>query len=273
MKNIMNTKQIIEYWYEKLNFPKKYNEEFYRILNDVEIPSCLSLKDYEDGKDGQKDLLAFLYFCENVKKKYEEKGIPPEILYDTLSDIIVWTEVWSRQKGKLFLGETPWLKNYHFEMRLFKLGRLQFCMGEAPYDIPKKELLRGDPIIEMHIPSTGSLKNELCVEAVKKAGEFFKKFYPEYEYKFFTCDSWLLDLTLGEFLDEKSNIIKFQNMFDIVHKEKSDKTLKYVFDWSATRENLSQFPCNTELAKKVKAHALSGKDFYRTYGILKENFV
>ncbi len=265
----MDTKEVISYWYKKLNFPEKYDDEFYSVLNTINIPATLCIEDYHDENDGKETLLSFLYFCENLKKKYEEKGIPLEILYDTLADMVRWTNTWSDIKGELFMGETIWLK-YHLNMILFKLGRLQFCFGKALCDIPPKNILKGDDMIEIHIPAEGSLSNELCLKSIEKAKSFFKKYYPEYEYKGFTCHSWLLDSTLKNFLTENSNIIKFQNMFDIVEKEKSDDTIKFVFNWDTTRENLKNINTSSEFSKKIKEYALNGNDFFVSYGLLKD---
>ena len=121
---------IIKKWYYALDFPREMDEPFEAALASIDIDSDTTVADYEaDEKNGAKNLLYFLYFCEEISRKYKERGIPDEILYDTLRDIVVWTKTWSKLKGELYLGETNWLKR-HLGMRLFKLGRLQFCMKQ-----------------------------------------------------------------------------------------------------------------------------------------------
>ncbi|MBQ9922611.1 MAG: DUF5596 domain-containing protein [Clostridia bacterium] len=207
--------------------------------------------------------------CEELKKKYTEKGIPEEILIDTLKDITVWTYTWSDIKGSLFLGECEWLKR-HLSMKLFKIGRLQFCMAKAECDIPSKNVSKGDDIIEIHISATGPLKKCKCEESISRAREFFKKYFPEYDYKCFTCHSWLLDESLDELLNENSNIVKFRKMFDIVTKEESNAILRYVFNWNTTLRKLVKENPTSSFAAKVKERALSGGKFYETLGVLRD---
>jgi len=266
----VGTKSVIEFWYKKLNFPSKYDEEFYRALEEIVIPADSKLEDYDPRcEDGKRNLLAYLYFCEELKRRYEEKGIGEDVLLDTLSDLVVWTDVWSDLKGELWLGELYWL-NFHLGMRLFKLGRLQFCLGKAKHDAPAHGLAKGDTVVEMHIQAVGPLKREDCLASVARAREFFAKYYPEQPYKCFTCHSWLMDKKLDEVLSPDSNIIRFRNMYDIVHEQPSDAILKYVFKWDTTAENLAQTPATSNFAQRVKERRLAGERFNESLGIWRD---
>lgn len=265
----MGTKSVIEFWYKKLNFPSKYDEEFYRALEDIEIPADSRLEEYDTKcEDGRRNLLTYLYFCEELKRRYEEKGIGEDVLLDTLSDLVVWTDVWTELKGELWLSELYWL-NYHLSMRLFKLGRLQFCLGKAKHDVPACGLAVGDPVVEVHIQAVGPLKREDCEASFARAREFFARYYPECPYKCFTCHSWLMDKKLDEVLSPDSNIIRFRDMFDIVHEQPSDAILKYVFRWDTTVENLAHAPAASGFAQRVKERRLAGERFNESFGILK----
>lgn len=266
----MNTKGIIEYWYKKIGFPEKYDVEFYRALEEIEIPDGITIDTYDlNEQNGKRNLLSFLYFCEALKERYAKKGISEEILLDTLNDLVIWTDIWSDLKGELYLGETGWLSS-HLSMKLFKLGRLQFCMAKEALDIPEKGVKKGENIMEIHIPAVGPMKKELCMESIEAAKEFFAKYYPEFDYKYFSCHSWLLDTSLEEMLGSESNIIQFQNMFDIVHEGKSDAILKYTFRWNIKRDEIDGIPCTTGFMKKIKARVSEGGDFYSSYGIIKK---
>ena len=61
-------------------------------------------------------------------------------------------------------------------------------------------------------------------------------------------------------------------MFEIVHKEKSDAILKYVFKWNTTRDNLYEFKTTSDFAKKVKDHTILGKSFYESIGIINKSY-
>ncbi|MBD2864543.1 acyltransferase domain-containing protein [Paenibacillus oceani] len=56
---------------------------------------------------------------------YESKGIPENVLVDTLQDMAVWMRHYKRYQGEWGLGQTNWLIK-HWTGKLFRLGRLQF---------------------------------------------------------------------------------------------------------------------------------------------------
>lgn len=268
----VDTRPTIEFWYKKLNFPRRYDGEFYRALDEIEISADSTLESYDTAcEDGKRNLLAFLYFCQNLQRRYAEKGIGEDILLDTLSDLVVWTETWSELKGELWLGELYWLK-FHLGMRLFKLGRLQFCLGKAERDVPSHALVKGEPVVEVHIQAVGPLKREDCLASFARARAFFAQHYPEHAYKCFTCHSWLMDKKLDEVLTGDSNIIRFRDLFDIVHEQPSDAILKYVFRWNTTVETLPETPAASGFAQRVKERRLAGEMFHESFGVLKRDF-
>ena len=263
-------KQIIEKWYKDLGFSSIYDRDFYELLSAYTAEEDVSVDTYAYEKhDAQYNLLSYLYMCENMKKGYAEKGIGLDILYATLKDIRFYAQIWSELKGKLCLaGEYEWLKR-HLGMRLFRLGRLQFCMGKSEHTIPEKGLFAGDNVLEIHIPDDGPLTPAACQASIEMAHTFFAKYFPEFQYKHFTCDSWLLDITIKDLLREGSNILAFQELFDITERKKSDRIFRYIFKWDSTRDNINNAFCKSKFAELVKARALAGGDFYEALGILK----
>ena len=260
------TASIIEKWYKALNFPVKYDEEFYKALNEIEIPSDLTADSYPlDSADGKKNLLAYLYFCEKLQSDYEEAKISREILMDTLSDIVRWTNTWSDIKGELYLGELEFLK-CHMDVELFKIGRLEFYPKPLLFDIPQIGAKAGDTVVTVHIPSGEKLVYEECVRSLERAKEFYARHFPNLDYKCFLCTSWLMDGTLSEILPSDSNILKFQTIFKYVRTEESDAIIHYVFGWDKTIADLETLVCKTNFAKGVKNRLLNGGKFYKTSG-------
>ena len=251
----MQVNEIITEWYKKLGFKSKYDSEFYEALENIKISDAVSVNTYNlQEKCGKRNLLSFLFMCEALKERYLKKGISEEILIDTLKDLVRWT--WYDSNGELALHELGWLKN-HMSMKLFKLGRLQFCMGN-------------ENNIEIHIPEEGPLDISECEKSIIMAKEFFEKFFPDFKYDHFSCSSWLLDKSLKEILNENSNIIKFQQMFDITHQKKSDNILGYVFKWKVDREDINNCPCRSGFAKRVKERIENGGYFFSGYGIIEK---
>ena len=203
-----------------------------------------------------------------MAKEYEKRGIPEEILLDTLYDIVRWCEVYTGLKGRLWLGELCWLRR-HMNLKLFKLGRLQFCMAESEFDIPSCDVKRGDPVIEVHIPAGEKLDLSECRASLARAKKFFAEFFPEFEYKCFTCHSWLLDSALSELLPEGSNILRFRELFDVTEEEESCAALKYVFRWDTYKGNLKDaVPCGA-FAVKLKRFVLAGGVLHESVGVIK----
>lgn len=262
-------KTIIKKWYKTLGFSKDFDNEFKEALAEIKISDAITIENYKEEKDGKRNLLSFLFMCERLKERYEEKGIPEEILVATLKDIVIWTNTWSDIKNELYLGECEWL-SHHLSMKLFRLGRLQFCMGKAECDIPEIGVKKGDNVMEVHIPEDGAFPKEECDKSFAMAKEFFAKYYPEFEYKCFTCHSWLLDETLGEILKPTSNILSFAGRFTPVHSEESDAILRYVFSWDMNRRKVGKAEATSSFAQKVKERALSGGKFYSTYGVIEK---
>lgn len=99
--------------------------------------------------------------------------------------------------------------------------------------------------------------------------EFRSKYFTEWEEVRLVCDSWLLAPVLKEFLDETSNILAFQDMFelDVINTE-ATWFMSFVFPGhSEVTENL---PERTSLQRKMKAHLLEGKKVGVAKGHLKE---
>jgi len=264
----MSTKAIIKKWYEALEFPKEYDGEFYEALESIEVPEGITLDDYRSAStDGKRNLLTFLYFCEEVEKRGEERGIPREILTDTLKDLVIWTENYTGLKGELYLGQLSWLK-IHMRSEMFRLGRLQFRMTGSWRDIPEAGIKEGDPVLEMHIPRGSKLDAAECERSLSMAKEFFARYFPEFQYNCFICNSWLLDDSLKKYLSETSNIIRFGDMFTKTYHAESNGLIGSIFPMGTTEENLADAPCSSSFARRIKDAVLSGEKFHVTLGFI-----
>lgn len=262
------TREIIKKWYYALGFDKRYDEEFLKALDTVYVDGSAISEDYNtDDADGKKNLLYYLYFCEEMQRAYLEKGIPQDMFLDNVYDIVTWTDIWSDLKGELFLGEIDWLWCI-FTLRIIKVGRLQYFRRGAREDVPQKNIKKGDPVLDVHIPARGPLHREECVKSFELAREFFARFYPEFDYKCFTCHSWLLDPTIDDILGPESNIHKFRELFDVVATSPSRGIYSYVLRWKITDEEIPFAECKSSLAKRVKAEWRTGRQFYAGYGII-----
>lgn len=262
-------KMLARKWYETLPFPEQWDLQFGQILEKEEDLPEMKIVEYDAAANKgavEKNLIYFLYFCEEVQRKYLEKGISEKILLDTLGDFVICVERCISTTGRFGLAGTGWMIQ-HLNLRLFRLGRLQFCMDGCYQDIPEIGLKKGDNVLDVHIPRGESLKPELYRESFAMAEQFFAKFFPEYQYEYYTCFSWMLDDVLHNFLKESSNILQFASLFTVADRRPMDSILHFMFKYGIQdREELRECGAATEFARKVKEYALSGGVFYNTLG-------
>lgn len=207
------------------------------------------------GADAWENLRLALFRCEAFSRACRKKGIPEEIVTDTLSDIALWADTHKALTGEAGLSETEWLER-HLSGRLYKLGRLQFCMAQD--------------VLEVHIPSGGALSAAACDASFRASKAFFKTYFPDFSYRAYTCHSWLLDDTLREFLKPDANILQFASRFTEVSREESYAALRYLFRWDTTRETLCDAVPTSAFAAKLKQYVLSGGKLYEVTGILEK---
>lgn len=218
---------------------------------------------YEDKKaffeEAQKrtdkeQLYLYLYirFAADLYPEFIKRKISEEIYFDTFYDITIWYGQCVRKKKIPGLVEEHWL-SLPLQMKIFRLGRLQFE--------PDKE----KKILHIHIPEGEPLDDQACGESFMKADQFFGP-----EYSMFDCESWLLSPKLRKLLKPQSNILKFQNRFEV-------QKIVYLFRqaeervFGEIREDKENYPEDTSLQRAVKNMVLSGEDIGMGYGVIYRN--
>lgn len=200
----------------------------------------------------QRFLYYYCRFACDTYEKYREKGIGDQVFFDTFSDISLWCSVCFRRYGEYGIQEYGWLWR-HVKMTLFRLGRLQFERMESQWEFIHKGITvkKGDPVISIHIPEGSPLIPEECLRSLKIAQVFWKRKMP------YICHSWLLYPGLKTLLGENSNILKFQELFDLVstdyqYREGEERIFGILLD------SPSGYPENTSLQRRAKKHLKEG---------------
>ena len=93
---------------------------------------------------------------------------------------------------------------------------------------------KGDPIISIHIPQGEKLTLESVRESIIQGMAFWGKEMP------YLCHSWLLYPGLKDILPEKSNIIMFQNQFQIVETDWDEREAEWRI-WGKVQRNLNVY--------------------------------
>lgn len=140
----------------------------------------------------------------------------------------------------------------------------EFRIGALEYEFVNGE----DQEIAIHIPSDANLHKESVKQSLNEFIEFRNIYFSEWENVKFTCDTWMLMPELKELLGEDSNIVAFQNLFEI-------DTLNYGATWYMGwifpgYENANEsLPERTTLQRRMKKYLLDGKRFGIAKGHLK----
>lgn len=188
-------------------------------------------------------------------EKYKQYSIDEKIFSDTVDDIRIWCE----NNGNKGLKNYNWIKN-HISFELFKIGRLQYQLVTIKNKLLKYDLLPfdyGEKVIYVHIPQGERLAYSDCVQSLKCAKEFFKKHFPDYKYRFFFCESWLLYGDNQKFMMPQSNILRFSSLFHIAYSIDADsQAIERIF--GKRHINKKKYKENTTLQKNAKKHLLNG---------------
>lgn len=267
-----NIKKSAKKWYDFLAFPKEFDALFDKMLKREDISDEILSKSYtelNDAGDYEINLIYSLAKCDDLKLKYKQASINDQIFADTIADIKVRSLICYEYTNILGIDLILWIAN-HLDLKLFKLGRLQFNFSPSIVDCPEAGLKEGDNTIGVHIPKDEPFTPELWEKSFSMANEFFAKHFPEYEYKYFSCSSWFLSPDLDILLNEGSNILKFKKLFNIVSVTEKDIMLSFVFSWGATVSDIDKFEAKTSLQKKIKEYIAEGNTLHSGYGIIEK---
>lgn len=216
-------------------------------------------------------LLFWLHCIPYLEQDFRRAGIGRDILVNSLMDLTYKTRECRKKFGCCGVATQRYYRLCC--MGLFGLGRLQFnplVNDKETYHFGAYVLNPGDRIYGCHIPSSGKLMPELCMDSLERAYNFFKKDIKG-DILPVRCSSWLLYPPYADkVFPDGSNLKAFAQMFDIVSATsipEDSYVLQTVFGKTSLTD-LDNFPQETGLQKSFVSYLKSGGDFGRGYGIL-----
>jgi hypothetical protein len=227
-------------------------------------------------------IVVFVTAVDLIRNWHAAHGISDEISWATLADLGRHMRLY-RQRNAATGLDTHWWIALHFRGGLFAIGRLQY----APYRLltgPAGPLFwydeeaaaarapgfaRGDPAIGLHIPESGPLTPSACADSFAAAREFFRAHFPEFAGAVVTCTSWLMDDQLVAHLDGRSNIVQFQQRFELVPgtREADAQALHFVFGRGPDTP-IDELRPETTLERAIVRHIKEGGHWHMRTGWL-----
>jgi hypothetical protein len=121
----------------------------------------------------------------------------------------------------------------------------------------KPVLQQGDPMLEMHIPKNGPMTFEDSGDSLRRALEFFPRYFPDRPFVGFCCTSWTLDTQLCDLLPPESNLVRFMREYYCYPILTSGtQTFERVF--GGVPEDVRDLPRDTTLRRALVGHLLAG---------------
>lgn len=262
----------------KINMPEEVTERVLSLteqldfaLLDQPIGKLMSRSTWDSGleelkkligedSDGMKMLTCSLVAGQATYEQYTDMGISDTIFFDTFGCFSRFVKEHKVSYG--YYG----FDRYWWSVR--QLALEEFRIGELEYEFDQRDNM---DIIAIHIPSDADMSKDKLQQSYEEAVAFFAKYYPDFQYQYFTCDSWLLSPGLKDLLDESSRIIQFQNAFQIISTRPQEKDyMNWVYK-NRKLTSLDEVPQETSLQRKMKAYLQQGGMIGCAYGYLKEN--
>ena len=192
--------------------------------------------EYPESEMLSKAWFAAVYLgAEAAEKHYEKLGIPQETLIESMSDLGIWIRNCKRNYGFYGLVQArSWQANIYRGL-VTRHGRLEcntrhlYQHSELFDESGNVILKKDDPVINLHIPEDGRMDMKSCGISMQRMSNFFAEYRPDYDWKGFICESWLLDTQLKPMLPENSNIRKFMSLGYHYDLHESDGTVFRVF--------------------------------------------
>ena len=168
-------------------------------------------------------MLLLLLCGEPLLDLYHMAEISEDIYIDSMKDLTCKLVECYELHGIWGTFVSDWYPRF-YTMDRFALGRLQYefsTFGLEDTLINGNLIKKGDKVLNMHIPSSGSFSTKVRMHSYKKAYEFYEKDFGGKPIPF-VCNSWLLYPKYQDILPERSNILGFCKDFAYIHERTED---------------------------------------------------
>ena len=201
-----------------------------------------------------------------MKACYEKKSLPESVLWDTLVDVRCKLEEHYSVNGRWGTMEFGWYARL-LNACIIKLGRLEFEPIDYRWETPCMGTQKGDPVLNVHIPSAGPLRIEDVMDSFKRAYQFFGYEEPMRV----VVASWMLYPPMCDaVLKNGSNLKKFYELFQLVEQQEDPENKDFwrIFHMAYGEGVLDKVLTDTSLRRGLYEYMKSGRNMGIGRGIL-----
>ena len=164
-----------------------------------------------------------------------------------------------------FVTEYEETEEYFFGNPVTPYGKALRTPVKLMRDEWEKVLDKGDYLLEIHIPRGDDFGMGAIKDSYLHAKEFYRRYFPEIDYKGMFCHTWLFTPQLQEMLPRSSKIVAFQRQFYLYPTKGSVNYLwNFVFNELTERKDAKP---DTYLRKKVLEYLDEDKEIFDMRGI------
>lgn len=192
-----------------------------------------------------------------MEQFYEDKGLSKELMWDSLIDVRCKLLEEHDCSGRWGTSAVGWYVRL-YRAAIVKLGRLEFEPVGYKWDTPWRGIQKGDPVMNMHIPSAGPMKLEDVMDSFRQA----YRFYGYTEPMPVAIASWMMyPPVCEEVMKPDSNMKKFYDMFDVVeqYEDPNNKNFWRVFNMNYGEGVLDKVPVDNSLRRGIYDMMKSGR--------------
>ena len=256
----------------KINMPQEVTQTLAAMHKTLEVYPCLDLLTREEtwalgleqlkealGEDpnGMKRLCSMLRCALRAKAEYARLGISDAVYVDTMAAFSRFVREHMESYGRYGFDRGSWTPR-QVSCKLFRIGQLEYELTT----------LEGTPIVSLHIPTDVDLRPEILQPSIREGLAELYRLFPEYAGKQVYCHSWLLSPLLKDFLPETSNILRFQELFDL-DPQGTPGTGVLLWVFKNPKLPREDYPENTSLQRKLKQFLLNDGQFLDGKGFLR----
>lgn len=262
----------MEQFCRQINMPEEVTRKLAEMDRKMEAFPCLALLMQEEGwtegliqlkealgedPGGMKRLCCMLRCAMRAKTEYDRLGIPERIYIDTMGAFSRFVREYHRGYGCYGFDRGSWTPR-QVSCKIFRIGQLEYELTT----------LDGEKIVSLHIPTDVDLRPEILRPSMQEGLTELYRLFPEYAGKKVYCHTWLLSPLLKAFLPENSNILRFQELFDMEPEGVPGNDIK-LWVFKNPKLPIEEYPEDTSLQRKLKQFLLDGGQFLEGIGYLR----